>query len=260
MLWPHQTIVRRDLFALPVAPATRCGYRLRQSPELLRPGHQPICFAVRVFRDAIAAQIGLFRPHLNKQHATAEQRPSSSRRARDSTTWLSVVVRMVSKSRRSAAATGRGSSSLVGTIWSESRRSSEMLRGQRDELRPSRRTNRLGDAASALAGIQHTDTQASRPSSCFIVSKLRSSDAAVPARSALRQIVSARPCRSVSPASSAASRPRDRSSTMRPSAEPWSVPSGQSPAVNLSIRRVHGSVEDKGASTGNMAVQPSGNA
>ena len=73
MLWPHQTIVRRDLFALPVAPATSSGYRLRQSPELLRPGHQPICFAVRVFGDAIPPQINLLRPYLNKEHATAEQ-------------------------------------------------------------------------------------------------------------------------------------------------------------------------------------------
>ena len=41
---------------------------------------------------------------------------------------------------------------MSGTMWSDSNRSSAMPRGQREELRPSKRTNRLGDAASALAG------------------------------------------------------------------------------------------------------------
>ena len=74
-----------------------------------------------------------------------------------------------------------------------------MLRGQRAELRPSRRTNRRGDAASALAGIQQTETHASKPSSCRSVSRVRSSDAAAPAASALRQIASARPRSNFSP-------------------------------------------------------------
>jgi len=37
-----------------------------------------------------------------------------------------------------------------------------MPRGQREELSPSRRTKRLGDAAGAFAGIQQAETQGSR--------------------------------------------------------------------------------------------------
>ena len=185
-------------------------------------------------------------------------RPSSSRRARDSTISLSVVARMVAKSRRSAAATGRGSSSAMGTMWSESRRSSATLRGQRAELRPSRRTKRRGEAASALAGIQQTETQASSPSSCFSVSRVRSRDAAGLAASALRQIARTCPCSSVSPASSAASMPWASSSMMAASAGLWSFPSGHSAAGSLSSRRVHTSGEESGASAGRMRVQPSG--
>ena len=66
-------------------------------------------------------------------------------------------------------------------MWSEISRSSEIPRGQREEFSPSSRTKRRGDAASALAGIQATDTQASRPSSCFRVSSVASSEAAGPA-------------------------------------------------------------------------------
>jgi hypothetical protein len=72
-----------------------------------------------------------------------------------------------------------------------------MPRGQREELSPRSRTKRRGDAASALAGIQATQTHASRPSSCFRVSSVASTEAAGPASSALRQIASARPLRKV---------------------------------------------------------------
>jgi hypothetical protein len=66
-----------------------------------------------------------------------------------------------------------------------------MPRGQREELSPRRRTKRRGEAASALAGIQATQAHASRPSSCFMVSSVASTEAAGPASSALRQIASA---------------------------------------------------------------------
>ena len=111
-----------------------------------------------------------------------------------------------------------------------------MARGQRAELRPSSRTKRRGDAASAFAGIQQAETHASMPSSCLSVSRVRSSDAAGPSASALRQISRACPRSSVSPASPAASTPRDSSSTMAASAGRWSFPSGQSVAPTPSIR------------------------
>jgi len=92
-------------------------------------------------------------------------------------------------------------------IWSGISRSSAIPRGQREELRPRSRTKRRGDAASALAGIQATQTHASRPSSCFRVSSVASIEAAGPASSALRQIASARPLRKASPISAAATGP-----------------------------------------------------
>ena len=165
---------------------------------------------------------------------------------------------MVVKSRRSAAATGRGSSSAVGTMWSESRRSSAMARGQRAELRPSNRTKRRGDAASTLAGIQLAEAQGSRPSSCFSVSRVRSSDAAGAEASALRQIVRTCPRSSVSPASSAASIPWDSRSMMAASAEPGSFPFGQSAAHSPSIARFQASTDVSGISAGRMRGQPSG--
>lgn len=67
------------------------------------------------------------------------------------------------------------------------------------------RTKRRGDAASALAGIQATQTHASSPSSCFRVSRVASIEAAGPASSALRQIASARPVRKASPISAVTS-------------------------------------------------------
>ena len=89
-----------------------------------------------------------------------------------------------------------------------------MPRGQRDEFIPINRTNRRGDAANALAGIQATETQASRPSSCFRVSSVVSSDPEGPARSALRQIAKARPDRKAVPISSAAACPFASKSTI----------------------------------------------
>ena len=79
-----------------------------------------------------------------------------------------------------------------------------MLRGQRDEFSPIKRTNRRGEAARALAGIQATETQASRPSSCLRFSSVVSSEPVGPASSALRQIARARPLSSAAPVSSAA--------------------------------------------------------
>eukprot|EP01034_Spumella_vulgaris_P001959 gene1959-2559_t len=68
-------------------------------------------------------------------------------------------------------------------------------------------------AAKALAGIQATETQASSPSSCFSDPSVTSIDAAGPASSALRQIVSARPLRKASPTAGAASGPCARMAT-----------------------------------------------
>ena len=67
--------MRRDLFALPVAPAAHRGNRLRIGPKLTRPRHQPVGLAEGVRRDGIAPQVGFLRRHLEQQRAPPEQPP-----------------------------------------------------------------------------------------------------------------------------------------------------------------------------------------
>ena len=74
------------------------------------------------------------------------------------------------------------------------------------------------EAASALGGIQTTDTQASASSSCFRASSVPSIAAAGPSASALRQIARPRPLRQASPISAAAGGPFASSSTAARSA------------------------------------------
>ena len=143
-------------------------------------------------------------------------------------------------------------------IWSGISRSSAIPRGQRDEFSPSSRTKRRGDDASALAGVHTTQTHASSPSSCFIVSSVASIEAAGPASRALRHIASALQLRKASPISPAASGPFVRVSTAARSAGAWSERSGQSSGANRASRRFQAPGVESGASLGRTLSQPVG--
>ena len=60
MIGAYQPVMRRDLLAVPVAPAGRCTDRLRLGGEVLRSSHQPVGLAESVGRDCVAANVGLF--------------------------------------------------------------------------------------------------------------------------------------------------------------------------------------------------------
>jgi hypothetical protein len=98
----------------PVAPAADRARRLWIGGEL-RGRAISRSLSLKAWAGRVAAQIG-FVAVPGEEGLRPRRRPSLSRRARERTTASPVVAKMVSKSRRSARFTGRGSRIGVGMM------------------------------------------------------------------------------------------------------------------------------------------------
>jgi len=174
------------------------------------------------------------------------RRPSTSRRLNEIVACLAVAI-MVAKSRRSASATGNGSSSLIGMMWSGIRRSSEIRRGHRPALSASNRTNGRGAAASEIAEVQIGCDAGWRLSSTLRCVIVTGSAAAGPSSSARCHSVRGSFGSSFSPASWAASGPLSRIRTTSSRSPDRSTPPGQSPGATPAKARSQRSTVGSGA-------------